>query len=495
MKRLAIAALLLATACGSTVQPQAQVAGAGDGLAPQQQGGLGPQGNQPGISGPALGDGTTVAGPGGAVATAPAGGAVSGPSGVGPGSGTTGGAPAAAAGSREPIQVGFVTTSTSNAQALGINPGQSYSDRAMYEALVQDYNARGGLAGRKIVPVFANTDTASSNWEAQFAAACATLTEDNKVKVVIGYVFVFLPSFEGCLAKAGVPHLYAGYQPGDVINQQQFRLLVSTAHPTVDGFNLTALQGALKSGRLTKKTKLGLLLDTCAAGDRAYTRSTEPWLKRQGINYQTVQMSCAEGATDVSGAASAISSAELRFASSGVDLVFASGVALLVFMQDAESQGYRPQYLTAVGGAALEANAPPAQMQNLHGYGWMPSIDVNPQQQPYAKTARQAACISRLTKRGLKPAAYNDFMGAYVTCDGLDLYAAALARYSPDATDSIVRAVTAAMTSFSGAATYNGGLAAADTQRGGPAVYREYGWASACSCMQYRGPTYPIPLP
>jgi ABC-type branched-subunit amino acid transport system substrate-binding protein len=476
------------------VQPQGQVAGAGGGLAPQQQAGTSQLGGQLGASSGGTSTGAVGTTPGGSPVTGTGGGDVAGPAAVGAGSGQSAvsGAPVT---SREPIEVGFVTTSTSNAQALGINPGQTYSDKTMYDALVQDYNAHGGLAGHKIIPVYATTDTASSNWASQFAAACSTLTEDHHVKVVIGYVFVFMPSFEACLAKAGVPHLSAAYQPGDVVDQQQFKLLVATAHPTVDGFNLTALQGALTSGLLNKSTKLGLLVDNCADGIRAYTRSTEPWLKQHGINYQTVQMDCAQGASDVSGAASAVSSAELRFASSGVNLVYAAGVALLVFMEDAESQQYRPQYLTAVGGAALEANAPAAQMKNLHGFGWMPSIDVNPQQQPYAKTAKQSTCLSRLTKRGLQPSAYNDFMGAYVTCDGLDLYAAALTQVPPTAAQDVVRAVTASMRTFAGAATYNGALVAANHQHGGPAVYREYGWASSCSCMQYRGATHPIPLP
>jgi len=315
------------------------------------------------------------------------------------------------------------------------------------------------------------------------------------VKAVIGYVFVFLPSFENCLVKAHVPHLYGGYQPGDVVDQQQYPTLVATGHPTVDGFDLTALDGALRSGLLNSKTKLGMIVDTCANGDRAYTRTIEPWLKAHHVSYKTVVGSCAQGASDVSGAASAISSAELQFASAGVNLVFGSAVELLLFMEDAQSQGYAPEYLTAVGGAGLQANAPASQMKHLHGFGWMPAVDVDPQHQPYPQTPAQKSCIAKLNKHGLHPAAFNDFMAAYQACDGIDLYAKALAAKGTTDPQPIVDGVVAALSSFHATGTYGGTLRAARGQRGGPATFRGYAWTDSCSCLTYRGPTYPIPTP
>lgn len=498
MRRILVAALAtaaLATACGSTVQVKGQAL-AGDGLAPQQQ--------SPGTAGGAVG--STTGGSSTSGATGLSSGSGTGAGGIGTTAGGSTGAPGTiggakvptsttgAAANHDPIEIGFITTSVGNAEALGINAGQSYTDKAMFSALVSDYNAQGGLAGHKIVPVFGATDTASSDWSNQFAAVCATFTQDHHVKAVIGYVFVFLPSFEGCLAKAHVPHLYGGYQPGDAVDQQQFPTLAATGHPTVDGFDLTALDGALRTGLLNSKTKLGMIVDTCANGDRAYTRNVEPWLKAHGVKYQTVVGDCARGASDVSGAASAISSAELQFSSSGVNLVFGSAVELLLFMEDAQSQGYQPEYLTAVGGAALQANAPASQMKHLHGFGWMPSVDVDLQHQPYPQTAAQKACVARLVRHGLRPAAYNDFMAGYQACDGLELYARALAAGATTPT-AVINSVVAAFPSFRGTGTYGGTLRATSHQRGGPSTYRAYAWTDSCSCLTYRGPSYPVPTP
>lgn len=497
MKRVVLPVLLALSlaACGSTVQVKGQ-ATVGDGVSTipggtTAQGGLGAV--------PAAGSGQL--GPGGGLAASTTGGTAGGPTGGSTTGGSTGaavptGRSGATVASRQPIQIGFIATSVGNAAALGVNAGQSYTDRDGITAIVQEYNAQGGLAGHKIEPVFGDTDTASTNWENEFARACSTFTQDNYVKAVIGYIFVFLPSFENCLAKAKVPHLYGGYQPGDVAAQRAFPTLVSTAHPTVDGFNLAVLEGALASGRLTKRTKLGILLDTCANGDRAYRSSTEPWLKAHGVDYQYVQMDCAQGSGDASSGAATVSNAELRFSQTGVDTVFAFGVALLVFMEDAESQNYHPQYLTGVGGAALEANAPAAQMVNVHGYGWLPSVDVNPGHQPYPQTAAQKACVAKLVKHGLRPTAYNDFMAAYQLCDGLELYARALERTggSTEAT-GIVSALESSMPAFLGAGTYGGRFVVGPRQRGGASTYRETGWTDSCSCMTYRGPTRPMPIP
>lgn len=397
-----------------------------------------------------------------------------------------------------PIQLGFMTTTVGNAQQFGINAGQTYSDQAMFDALVNEYNAHGGLAGRKIVPVYGATDTASADWSTQFQAACQNLTVDHHVQAVLGYIFVFLDTFEQCLASHHVPHLYGGYQPGDIQAQKDFPSIVSVAHPTVDGVNETVLAGAATTGLLTSSSKLGILYDTCAHGDRAFARSTMPWLKQHHITYESVVLSCAGGGGDVGSAAAAIKSAELQFAAHGDNVVFVpGGVELLVFMENAESQQYRPTYLNPGGGAALEAQGgvvPQAQLRQLHSFGWMPAIDVDQSHQPYAATPQQHACVAKLEHQGLVPKQYNDFMAAYVACDSLDLYGRALTLTGgrSDAAD-IEAALVRVLPSFHGAATYGGAFGVSSVQRGGPGRYRESAWDNGCSCITYQGPVRVLP--
>jgi hypothetical protein len=99
-----------------------------------------------------------------------------------------------------------------SAQAQGVTPtsikvGITYADVAAirnlinvdpgnyqvaYTALIDQINARGGINGRKIVPVFAPVNPQGT---AGAATACTQLTEDAKVFAVIGF---FLPPDTAC---------------------------------------------------------------------------------------------------------------------------------------------------------------------------------------------------------------------------------------------------------------------------------------------------------
>ena len=72
---------------------------------------------------------------------------------------------------------------------IKVDPGNF---QVAYTALIDQINARGGINGRKIVPVFAPVDPRGT---AGAATACTQLTEDAKVFAVIGF---FLPPDTAC---------------------------------------------------------------------------------------------------------------------------------------------------------------------------------------------------------------------------------------------------------------------------------------------------------
>lgn len=486
------ATALLVAGCGSTVQtaqaPLSSGAGVGTTNGPAPAGGSN-------LSVPAGGNAAAVSGTPGFVA----GGGLSSSSTTGASattggtSATTGSAPAVPAASKGPIQLGFIVTNTSNAGSLGINAGQTYTDKQLYNALVAAMNKSGGINGRKIQPVYGVTDTASANWNSDFQAACAKFTQDNHVAAVLGYIFVFLDSFESCLAKAGVPHLYGGYQPGDVSQQREYPGLVSTTAPTSDVHWQVGLEGAVTSGLLTPKNKLGIIVDTCANDDKAFNRVAVPYLKAHHITYETVVGQCSQGQSDTGSASAQIQNAELQFRSQGVDTVFVEGVPALLFAEDAESQHWYPTYLMTFAGAAFESNVPTDQLKNFHGFGMIPSVDVDPLHQPYAWNASEKRCLDMLKSQGLTPQAYNDYFEAFTTCDSLFLYAAAL---KADGGQTAVGPVISALSSVIGrtllSSTYAGSGRYVADQHGGPAVWRQWGWTSSCSCFTYIGQPHPI---
>ena len=490
MKRTVVAiagAMLLIAGCGSTVQ---------------NVGGAGASGNELSTGGSSVGQtGSNLSVPGAVSSTGaigPAGSVAGGSTTYVPGqsTSTTGGTTTGAAGTTTqtgPIQLGFIVTNASNAGSFGINAGQTYTDQQLYDALVAAMNKQGGINGRKIQPIYGVTDTASPSWTSDFQAACAKFTQDNHVAAVLGYIFVFLDSFESCLAKAHVPHLYGGYQPGDVNQQRQYPGLVSTTAPTSDVHWQVGFEGAITSGLLTTKSKLGIVVDTCANDDAAFNRVGAPYLKAHHITYETFVGECSSGQSDTSKAVQEVQSAELQFRSHGDDTVFVEGVPALLFAEDAESQHWNPSYLMTFAGAGFEGNVPADQLANFHGFGMIPSVDVDPSHQPYAWNATEKRCLEMLKSQGLVPKGYNDFFEAFTTCDALFLYAGALAA---DGGQSQLPSVVGALSSVIGrtqlSSTYGGAGHFVANQHGGAAVWRQWGWVGGCSCFQYAGPTHPI---
>lgn len=486
----ATALSLAATGCGSTVQMTSQQ-GLADGQGLSQTDGSGladgradgvADGQQQLNSATGSVDGAT----GGSQGSALGGGAGSPTSGTGVPSRQQG-----ASRSRGPLEVGILLTNTSGFADAGISIGQTVPEKEIYQALIDATNAAGGIDGRRVVPVWSTVG--GSNWSTEFQAACANFTDDHKVSVVLGYAFIFMDSFESCLAKAGVPHLFGGYGPGDRAAQKQFPNVFSTTHPTVDLQLLTVLEGAITNRVVTKTTKLGIIFDDCNHRLRAFDATAVPYLRAQGIQYELYVLDCMGGGGDAGRSVQQTQSAQLKFRGDGITTVFVEDVAALLFMQNAEAQGWHPKYIMASKGAALEGNAPNNQLANVYGFGWAPYVDVNPRQQPPALPAQQQ-CVAKLKARDISPAGYNDFGAAYTMCDALSMYALGLqATKGRTGAAEVVAALERRAAGFTTASTYGGKVRSTTAQRGGAAIWRAWGWNTGCSCFGYTGSTRPLP--
>ena len=253
------------------------------------------------------------------------------------------------------------------------------------------------------------------------------------------------------------------------------------------------LRSLFEQNRLTPKNKLGVVVDSCANDDKAFTRVGAPYLKAHHITFETFNVGCSSGASDNGTAVSEIQSAELQFRSDGDDSVFIEGVPALLFAEDAESQHWHPSYLMTFAGAAFEGNVPDDQLANFHGFGFIPSVDVDPLHQPYPWNASERRCLDMLKSEGLTPKGYNDFFEAFTTCDGLFLYDAAMtADGGQTAAAPVVSALASAMRKTLLSSTYGGVGRYVPTQHGGPGVWRQWGWVSSCSCFNYLGPTHAL---
>jgi hypothetical protein len=515
-----LATLACTAACGSTVRLQTSGTGAGTGLqaAPVD-------GGQP--SAAVTGDGTSVpvdtgsstAGSSANVAGAPGAGATSTlPAGAAPTAAgrTSARASTAAKGTRTPtarkssaattgpIPIGFLLTGTSNADQFGVSLGNTVQEKDVDDALVRAINKQGGLAGRKVQPIYAKTDTGSSNWDDDFNAACSTFTQDNHVVAVLGYEFTHVGGFESCLTKAGIPHLNTGFNIADQVELSQYPLYRSMAVPTIERRQMAKTDGALATGVLTKDSKLGVVLDGCPGTQRSFDDVTLPYLKSRGIiPAKVLGAGCPNGANaSASDAVAGVPNILLQFRQAQVDVVmFAAGAEagpLLIFATAAESQSYRPTWLVSslAQPAVLQAqNAMPrSQLANVKVFGWMPTQDVSPSQYP-AANANQKRCLALLKSENITPTAPVDFYYAFQTCDPLFLYERALQSTGGNVDGkAVVAAVDGVGTSFTSTIGLDGGSVFTLERRNNAATrVRPLVFASDCSCFVYQGATRAMP--
>lgn len=403
-----------------------------------------------------------------------------------------------------PVSIGIVLTGTSNADDVGASLGETIDERDIYDAIIRALNDQGALAGKTIEPVYAKTDTGSASWESDFAAACMTFTQDHQVDAVLGYVFNYMASFEGCLAKAGVVHLTTSFNIPDAVELQQYPLLLALSVPTIERRGLLKIDGAVATRHLTGTTKLGVLTDSCPGTQRSYDQVVAPTLRDAGVQVaRTVQLSCVSGNSQAGNAVGQIQNAVLAFRSAGVDTVMfhsvSEGPPLLFFANSAESQGYRPAYIvSSLGNLAILAGPPPqiprAQARNVVGFGWLPHQDVFPRF--YEANGAQRRCLSLLESEGIEPVSAADHAYALNMCESLFVYEAALERTGGRvAGPEVISAVRSVGETLPSADKLAGRSRFTRDGHDGVAVAQPLSWVEDCGCWQYRGGPRPVPTP
>lgn len=386
---LVLAALVLTTACGSTVQSS----GPGTGAAQSAQTGLDPLGGavgDPGAAGLLGADGLSLppsADPAGSAAgtvpTTAEGGDPAASTGT-PGPAGSASAPASGtATSTDPIKVGipYIDAEFSNAFVSGIGAGLATGDfKAGFEQRLAELNERGGILGRKVVGVYHELDPNAQPGQYE-QSACAAFTDDEPVQ------YVFDPGLGGtflsCLAAAGV----------GVLNYSQ-SLLTRRGLNSYPGFILpdSVALDRLAEAQAERFQEMGYFgdLKTTKVGILFYDhpefiaaeKVLEQALAQRGIAVAARQaMRYVASTSDVSQTAQEANSAVLRFRSAGVTHVLAveqNAWLTGFFGINAASQNYYPRYgytsQEPLGNIA--ANVPERALQDALFFGWNPVADV-----------------------------------------------------------------------------------------------------------------------
>ncbi len=415
--------------------------------------------------------------------------------GSGPGTSLAGVVAAGSHGSG-PVQVGFLVTKCSNCDLLGAGyVAPTHSEQDVLQALVNDVNARGGLNGRKIVPVWGVEDTASTDFSAMMQSICSTFTQDHHVVAVLGAGVGYEDILSHCLAKAGILAFDATRSTG-VPDDQDLAThpgYIVANEPSANVYALVALTSAVADGWVTPQSKLGVLTFSCPEGNRVWDHTISPYLAAQHLTlvvHSTI--SCPAGASDLGSAAQAVQSAELKMHTMGVDTVVITDIPLVVFAEDAESQHWYPHYVASEGGTMYQAYLQADQLKNIHSAGWEPSYDLDAQHQaPLSRS--QHACLDALTRGGLTSEVPAEYVYYFSLCGGVELYQQAVTSAQSLSSTPVLRATETLAGAFVNPVLLGERTLLAPTKHAAPVQYRSVVFDTGCSCFTYQGPVRSLP--
>jgi hypothetical protein len=487
---LSVALLLLTAACGTTVPMTAQSSTGTDGLGQPFAAPItspAPQALAPSSSGrlPAGGNdvsGQPTTGPGGSGAR----GAIE------PGAG---GRPARVT---TPLKIGIIyLTDGGAAQSLGLNQGVSdFTPEQVARGLVKGFNAQGGLFGRRLEAFYAGWSTSSNDYSTDAAAICAKFATDTPVPVVIDLGVGNLGGLPDCLAKHGIVHLSTGFET-DLQGLKALPLHINTAFLSVERTYLNTIDRLSSVGYLTRASKLGVVREDCPEDVRAYQNVLLPRIQRQlGQTPLLVTTRCSNGLSGASVAGADISNAVLRFRGSGVDRVMIvshfESIALVLFSNAAESQGYRPGYALSsyASAAGIAASLQDGQRPGLHGGGWRPGLDTSTSS---FGSASERRCLAVFSASGSRATLPNDKGAVGVSCAPLLVLERLLqVKDGAFSRETMLGAMARFGSGIQLPTLLTGVARLSPDRRDMPSAGQAFGWVTSCSCLRYAGPVAAI---
>jgi hypothetical protein len=312
------------------------------------------------------------------------------------------------------VKLGFFISDDASQlyKALGISGASHTRDesRRIWQAVLDQVNARGGVGGRKVVARYFWIDSESGTNATRSQAACEQFTRDDKVFAVVldGAGDLSLAS---CLAQHRTPAIDVG-QTSYPYDDHDLRALAPHLYlpgRLSMGRFATYVDRLAAHGFFAKSSKVGLLRFDLPNQQRTRRLVIEPALRRHGLALTTdFAFTPVEGTGDLPRAANEASAAVLQMRRAGVDrvLFLGSGLSLpFVFPTVAESQGYRPRYgITSDDGPDFMAtNAPAEQMAGAMAVGWEPQYDVADSDAVLRGDALWQSCAAVMRKAGFTP--------------------------------------------------------------------------------------------
>lgn len=460
----------------------------------------------------------TVAGPGETTAPTdsptvldPTAGPTTGPTDAGEGSeGGDDGAPDGGAGrdwsalemgrgvTEDTITIGLHSSSdlTAAFAALGAN-ATAVDEGDVSRALVNWFNERGGIAGRRVEIVLHETNPVNGSFAQQAQAACATFTQDNEVFVVMSSAVGGDDSMLHCLAERNQPLIEGNLWLFDEPYYNNYRgILYQPARMMADRWVRTYVDGLEEIGYLQDgREGLGLLRFNAPVFERMANNVLKPRLQQLGYSLaDEVVVQSPKGVGDFVGMANELNAAVLRMKANDVThLMFLenNGIAAFFFFGQAESQGFNPRYafnsLDIMG--TMENNADPAQLENSVGISFYPPSDLNGDRDHLGNNPNLLLCEQIMRDAGLLTTGYY----TQPRCDAFFFLAAALENAPALTKEGLLAGVEALGTSYRGSMAPHGHTRFGRGDYDGVNSWLPVAYRMGCECFVHTGDVRRLP--
>jgi hypothetical protein len=510
---LLLASALATAACGSTAQTQTQaqsaarggaLQSAADGAAVDGLGGTttavgnGSDGTTPGGAGGA-GVGITSSAPR-AAGGGPAAGALPGPGAAAATPGTaTGGFVAGPGVTATTIALGipYCNDCAQASAALGFGSDDPGDTRRYFQAALDDVNARGGVLGRKLVPVFHQVSV-KDNFDTSMQAACETFTKDHKVAAIFSRGEIIFD----CAKKAGIIAVGSG-ATGALF--QRYPNVFSPGSIRLERLGAVTVQAMVKQGWLKPESawptgKIGIVTWDTNDYHYAIDKGWLPALRTAGLKATDIRyITPPQSDSSVADASAAMSSAVLSFRQKGIDHVFladgpagiiASGGITTLFVAGAESQKYYPRYGFNPSNTPEDASAqlPADQMAGMLAITATDATKAN--DAGMAVNSQRERCFQLMRAKGLTASEGKaTALYALAACETAWFSEAVLKRATRGTSvSSVIAAAESLGTAYRSPTSF--GTKIGPNQHDGLYFFRNGRFDSSCSCFKYTSTAY-----
>lgn len=390
------------------------------------------------------------------------------------------------------IKVGFIIVDqTRLGETLGFEPADAGDVPAEIEALVDDVNERGGIAGREVVPVIRVYDALTDS-PANEEKLCRSFTEDEPVFAVV-MNGMLQASARPCYAAAGVVMLDQTLFPIEATDAAELAPFLYQPSLPEYGAVLAGLAAALRTGNFfDDDSRLGIVGIDSEQNRRVTETQLLPRLAEMGVEpVETQWVDPTSSATLQAGQNQAV----LAFKDQEVDRVIVIGGSRLLafFVTIAIPQEFNPAYaVTTFDNPAFISARTPDVLRGSVGLSLLPAYDLTSDPEPFPLRPAEIECVDVLAEGGQRFADREVAREAMQYCDAVRLLEAGFdAAPSDDVTVDNFGEGVARLGRFDLASGYMADWS--DGVASGASAFRTVRFDDECGCFETVGAVQELP--